>query len=154
MLRLPGIAPDLVHTARPNFSMIALMYSESRVAKLHPLILFIPTPTSTFRVPRGLLQTQSPVKRKARPPSSSLSLSISCAASRRILSKAASSGERARVRGVVGAVGAVGAVVVLYLFEALVEGGCGGSGSGWDESPAFLIGFACRGWRASVCSGH
>jgi len=57
MLRLPGIAPDLVHTARPNFSMIALMYSESRVAELHPLVLFIPTLTSTFRAPRGLLQT-------------------------------------------------------------------------------------------------
>jgi len=100
--------------------MFAVMYSESRVAKLHPLILFIPTPTSTFRVPRGLLQSQPPAKRKAKRVSSSLSLSISCAASRRSLGKAASSGERARVRGVVGV---VGAVVVLYLFEALAEGG-------------------------------
>jgi len=42
----------------------------------------------------------------------------------------------------------------LYLKRWLREGGCGGSGSGWDESPAFLIGFVCLGWIASVCSGH
>jgi len=58
-----------------------------------------------------------------RRPSSDLSLQISWAASGVSLSTVASSGERARVRGVVGAVGAVGAVVVLSLFEALVEGG-------------------------------
>jgi len=39
------------------------------------------------------------------------------------LEQGGSSGERARVRGVVGVVGVVGAVVVLYLFEALVERG-------------------------------
>jgi len=38
MLGLLGIAPDLIHTAQPNFSMPTLMYSESRVGKSHPLI--------------------------------------------------------------------------------------------------------------------
>jgi len=97
--------------------MFALMYSESRVAKLYPLILFIPTSMSTLRVPRSLSRTQPPVKRKTRRSSSGLSLSISCAASIRSLHTAASSGERARVREVVGV---VGVVIVLYLFEALV----------------------------------
>jgi len=117
MLRLLGIALDLVHTVRSKFAIFALMYSERQVAKLRPLILVILTPTSTFRVQRGLFQTQPPVERKARRPSSSSSLLISCAESRRNLSKAASSSERTRGRGV------VGAVVVLYLFEELVEGG-------------------------------
>jgi len=72
MLKLLRIALHLVHIAQPHFLMFAVMYSESRVAKLHPLILFIPTPTSTFRVPRGLLQSQQPVKRKAKRASSSL----------------------------------------------------------------------------------
>lgn len=105
--------------SKPYSSMFALMYSESRVAKLYPLILFIPTSMSTLRIPRSLSRTQPPVKRKTRRSSSGLSLSISCAASTRSLRTAASSGERARVCG---AVGIVGVVIVLYLFEALVGG--------------------------------
>ena len=67
------------------------------------------------------------------------------------MSKAASPVERARVRGIVGF---VGAVVVLCLFEALVEGGrmwWKWYRSGWDESPAFLIGFVCLPGMESKC---
>jgi len=118
MHRPLGIALDLVHTSlfKPHFFMFEPMYSGTGVAKLHPLISFIPPLMSTPPIPRSLSQAKLPMKRKSRRSSSGLSLPVPRTRPTRSLLTGASSDERAMVRGVVGGV----RIVVLYLSEGLV----------------------------------